>query len=112
MTRSKIIEQIEEQKIGPIEGKESCCLICYTNEITRQGQPVTDLSTVELECSHRFCSECTVESLRVKIESAEIDKLKCFDYECGQVISISKVKTILMERNLDELFQKLERFKK
>ena len=81
-TRSKIISKIEENKAAE-EDEESYCTICYTNEIQIPGKPITDLLTVEFECSHRFCSECTIEQLKSNIEKAEIDKLKCFDYECG-----------------------------
>lgn len=81
-TRSKIISKIEEDKAAE-EDEESYCEICYTNVIQKPGTPITDLQTVEFECSHRFCSECTIEQLKGCIEKAEIDKLKCFDYECG-----------------------------
>ena len=32
-----------------------------------------DLNTVEFECSHRFCSECTIEQFKTNIEKAEVD---------------------------------------
>ena len=65
------------------------CPICYNNEIVSPSAAISlksenHLGTVEFECKHRFCSECTIEQFKVLIEKAEIMKLKCFDYECKQ----------------------------
>ena len=59
-TRAKIIQsQVEavEQEDAP------WCEICYSVELVPEGKPIPDgeLGTVEFECKHRFCSECTVE---------------------------------------------------
>lgn len=70
-----------------------------------------ELGTIELECGHRFCGECTIEQMKGTIEAAQISKLKCFDYECGQAISAAKIQSILTERSMADLFEKFERFK-
>ena len=42
------------------------CPICYTNEIVPEGKELstTETDTIELECKHRFCSECSLEMLK------------------------------------------------
>ena len=41
------------------------CTICYYNELIKMSQPVPegDTGTIELDCKHRFCGECTLASL-------------------------------------------------
>ena len=94
--------------------EEDCCTICYVNPITKEGDPVPkgDLATVELECKHRFCSECTLEQLKSHIELAKIDKLVCFDFECKKPISAGKMKEILKnDHKMEDLYAKYERFR-
>ena len=94
------------------EGEENYCSICYTNVIEADGKPVKsdDKITIEFECKHRFCSECVIETLKNNINNAEINKLNCFDYSCGQLISDEKLKEILTEHNLVDLYEKKKRF--
>ena len=66
--------------------------------------------TVEFECKHRFCCECVVETLKQKINNAELDKLNCFDFNCGQPISDTKLKDILISNKLRDLYDKKKRF--
>ena len=88
------------------------CDICYTNEITKPGDPVseTDTSTVELVCEHRFCSECVVADMKHHIENAEMDKIKCLSFDCQKAMSKAKVESILKAQGEDALFNKYERF--
>ena len=134
--REKIIKQVEEQKHQAAAGRilghkmpgnadapenmtdsevveeENYCLICYTNVIAAEGKPIKsdDKITIEFECKHRFCSECVIEVLISHIHNAEISKLKCFDYNCGQAISDEKLKEILIANNVGHLFEKKKRF--
>ena len=71
-----------------------------------------DSGTVEFDCKHRFCSECTIEQFKGLIEKAEIKKLKCFDYECTQPeIPEAKIEAILNARDMGELCEKYKRFR-
>ena len=102
-TRETIVKQFEEETKRQKSEKSvdssidlettDYCSICYYNVIVNQGNPIPDHDkmTVEFDCGHRFCSECAVEQLRGNIERAELDKIKCFDYECGQDISLEKI---------------------
>ena len=67
-----------------VEEDITYCPICYTNEIVPDAKPLTakDKLTVEFDCKHRFCSECTIQMLKLQIERADVDKIKCFDSEC------------------------------
>ena len=35
------------------------CTICYTNTIQPGTQRITDTTTMEFTCGHRFCFECS-----------------------------------------------------
>ena len=48
----------------------------------------------------------------MSIEQAKVDKLKCFQYECDVEIPSEKIKEILTTRDMKELYEKYERFKK
>ena len=89
------------------------CEICYTNEIVAADYEVEaeDLETIEFECEHRYCSECTIEQLKGQIEKADIDKITCLNYECRQLVSTAKLTKILTDRGLEKLLEKYDRFK-
>jgi len=58
---------IIQAKMAKEEDKDATyCPICYTNEITADGEPIDpkDLGTIEFDCGHRFCDECTTEQLK------------------------------------------------
>ena len=40
------------------------CSICYTNDIQSGTGSITDKMTVEFDCKHRFCVECSREMLK------------------------------------------------
>ena len=87
------------------------CTICYTNEIKTDGDQAT--STIMFECGHAFCTQCTLSQLSQLIGSAELDKIKCFEFDCPKAnISESKLKDILTHQ-LEEkdLWAKFERFR-
>ena len=77
-----------------------------------ENKPVKsdDKMTLEFECKHRFCTECVIEALTTFINSAEIDKLNCFDYNCGRQISDKKLREIFIAHNRTDLYDKKKRF--
>ena len=93
------------------EVEPTWCTICYGIEIAAEGEPITS-KTIELECGHRFCDECTVEALQGYIETADLKMLKCFDSECGRALSESKIRDILTSNGQSELYEKYLRFLK
>ena len=64
------------------------------------------------ECGHMFCSDCTLGQLRQLINNAEVDKVKCLEFDCANpVISAEKLKAILSKLEMDgDLWAKYERF--
>ena len=65
-TRAKIQSDLERQGSSMIlsdKGDAPWCEICYSAELVPANKPVPkgELGTVEFECKHRFCSECTLE---------------------------------------------------
>ena len=46
------------------------------------------------------------------INKGEVDKLKCFDYDCTKEISDANLRQILTQLDADYLMDKYERFKK
>ena len=102
----------ENMTDSEVAEEENYCSICYTNVIAAEGKPIKsdDKITIEFECKHRFCSECVIETLKNHINNAEISKLNCFEYNCGQAISDEKLKEILTANNLVDLYEKKKRF--
>ena len=98
---------------APAEVEVTYCSICYIFPIVEEGKPIPegDKGTVEFECGHRFCEECTIEQLKQYIERAEISKIKCFEHECQKPISDERIKEILSVREMGDLVSKYDRFK-
>ena len=111
-TRAKIAEDMARQQ-SAVDEEVPLCEICYTNEIVAVGRliPADELGTVEFECEHHFCSECSLEQLKQHIERAAIDKLVCFHFECKKAISDEKIREILLKRNRADLVEKFAKFK-
>ena len=103
---------MKEQSKQPEETQHlTYCPICYTNAI--DSILISERSTVRFEqCSHAFCCECTLEQLKMWINNGEIDKLKCFDHDCGTEISDDNLRQILIQLDAEYLMVKYERFKK
>ena len=59
-----------------------------------------------------FCGECTVAQLKSIIENAELDKLKCLNFDCDHEISMERIEKILVSSKEEALYEKLVRFKK
>ena len=54
----------EDETVAEGDMLVEACTICYTNEIQIGSRPITDEMTVEFDCKHRFCLECSREMLR------------------------------------------------
>ena len=93
-----------------IEAEQDYCEICYVNTISAHG-PIkdSDTMTVELDCKHRFCHECTLSQLKQLIESAQVQNIACLDYSCKKEIGQDSIKKIC--GNEIALYAKYERFK-
>ena len=88
--------------------EEEYCPICYTNVIN--GFNSEEAVTFD-ECGHKFCRECCLEQFKQLIEKAEIDKVRCLDYECLRPVSEKQLEQILTVCDKLELMEKYRRFK-
>ena len=86
---------MKEQSEWPEETQHhTYCPICYTN--VKDSIFVSERSTVKFEqCGHTYCSGCTLEQLKMWISKGDVDKLKCFDYDCTNEISDDNLRQIL-----------------
>ena len=87
MQSMKIAEQLIKAREESKEDEKNYCTICYSNEI----DPEDSETTITFECGHAFCSECTLGQLRILIEKADLEKIRCFEHECANT-SISEKK--------------------
>ena len=61
---------------------------------------------------HAFCSECTLGQFKNLIDTAELEKIKCFAFDCeNSTIEEEKLKLILANLEEEELWAKYERFR-
>ena len=80
--------------MGEQEDNTTYCPICYYNEIVPESRACTaedSAGTIEFDCKHRFCKDCTIEMLKQQIERADVDKIKCFDSECLKPIEKTRL---------------------
>jgi len=101
ITAKKLEQQMIEEQLEDVE----YCPICYTNEV-QEGT-----TAVNFECGHTFCLECTLEQLRQLISRAEVEKVKCFDYECLAAISDTKLQEIFSANDMADLMDRFKHFK-
>ena len=86
------------------------CSICYTNDIQSGTGSITDKMTVEFDCKHRFCIECSREMLKQQIKNNALDKIVCFTHKCGRKISANKLEQIFKDTE-PEVLEKFEVFR-
>ena len=72
-------EKYEEESIKQIYEK---CLICE-EKLTND-----ELKNNIVECFHGFCNDCYYEYFKEKINNNEIEKIKCPQKDCNQIIYI------------------------
>jgi hypothetical protein len=63
------------------------CSVCM------EEVPVVEFQ--QSSCQHSYCSSCLRENYRVKINDADIGKLKCIDPKCNRVVEESEVFLLL-----------------
>ena len=96
-----------------VDGKEpTYCDICYTNEIVAPGSkvPETSKSTIEFSCKHRFCQDCSRESIKELIKKGEFGQIKCLQFKCETMILQKELETLFGERDT-EVYDKFKKFR-
>ena len=80
------------------------CDVCYES-ISKEEE---DLN--EIPCGHLFCNHCWFNYLKSLITEAKVEKIKCMDHECNDIIPEKFILQHLSENN--DLIEKYYKFKK
>ena len=80
------------------------CEVCY-EEIYKADR---DLN--KIPCGHLFCTNCWFNYLKTSISEAKVDKIKCMDHGCNQIISEEFILNHIKDNN--NLVEKYKKFKK
>ena len=80
------------------------CEVCF-EELNEEDK---DLNTIP--CGHLFCTHCWFNYLKTLIVEAKVDKIKCMDHECKEVISEDFILKHISEN--ENLVNKYHKFKK
>ena len=92
-------DSIENKKLISNE-----CNVCF-DEVEEEEKKFN-----ALPCGHVCCTQCWVNYLKTLITEAKIEKIKCVDHQCGEIIS---EEFILKHINEDQkLVEKYQKFKK
>ena len=80
------------------------CEVCY-EEINKDDKKLN-----VIPCGHLFCTHCWFNYLRTLITEAKVEKIKCMDHECHEILS---EEFIVMHISEDKsLMEKYIKFKK
>ena len=80
------------------------CEVCY-DEISQEDQKLN-----KMPCGHLFCTHCWFNYLKTSILEAKVDKLKCMEHGCNEIVSEDFIMRHISENN--ELIEKYNKFKK
>ena len=80
------------------------CKICFENI------SLEDKENNKIKCGHLFCTNCWFNYLKYLILEAKVDKIKCMNHECNEIISEEFILKHISEN--DDLVQKYKKFKK
>ena len=100
----QIIDELKINKIDEIDNDNFSydeCQVCY-EEINKEEK---DLNTIP--CGYLFCTHCWQNYLRTLITEAKVEKIKCMDHGCKDIISEEFIlKHISENENLIEKYKK------
>ena len=94
----------EDNKKNIEDGDFAECKVCY-DEISQEDK---DLN--RLKCGHLFCTHCWFNYLKTSISEAKVDKIKCMDHGCNEIVSEEFIFNHI--KNNDNLIEKYKKFKK
>ena len=80
------------------------CEVCY-EELNKEEK---DLNSIP--CGHLFCTHCWFNYLKTAITEAKVEKLKCMEHGCNEIISEEFILKHISED--DTLVEKYKKFKK
>ena len=65
-----------------------CCQVCYELQDSEQFFFLK-------ECGHEYCKSCVNMHLQKLIDTCEVSKLKCLNYECRATFSEEEIRQVL-----------------
>ena len=80
------------------------CEVCF-EEINKEDKKLN-----EMPCAHLFCTHCWFNYLKTLITEAKVEKIKCMDHECKEIVSEDFILKHISDNN--NLVEKYYRFKK
>ena len=80
------------------------CKVCY-EELNKEEK---DLNLIP--CGHLFCIHCWFNYLKTSITEAKVEKIKCMEHECNEIVSEDFILKHIEEN--DDLIAKYKKFKK
>ena len=80
------------------------CQVCY-EEINKEEKNFN-----KIPCGHLFCTHCWQNYLRTLITEAKVEKIKCMQHECKDIISSEFILKHIFEN--ENLIEKYNKFKK
>ena len=93
---------IEKDNDNENNNDELECEVCY--EIISSE----DKEFNKINCGHLFCVHCWFNYLKTLIMEGKVDKIKCMDHECNEIISKEFILKHICEHNI--LIDKYNRF--
>jgi E3 ubiquitin-protein ligase RNF19A len=64
-----------------------------------------------LECSHRFCSGCILEMIKVEIDGLTFTRISCPQINCRRIISEKFITSFLEKESLEDLINKYQKLR-
>ena len=80
------------------------CQVCF-EELSKE-----DIEYNKIKCEHIFCTNCWFNYLKTLILEAKVDKIKCMDVSCKEIMSEEFILKHISKN--DDLIAKYDKFKK
>ena len=97
----------EDKKTDKIDDDKNLyneCQVCY-EELNNEEKNLNSIP-----CGHLFCTHCWFNYLKTLISDAKVEKIKCMEHECNEIISEEFIFKHISENEI--LVDKYKKFKK
>ena len=98
------------QEISNINTKINNEIVLEESKICFGNISYEDKENNKIKCGHLFCTNYLFNYLKYFIIEAKVDKIKCMNHECNEIISEEFILKHISEN--DDLIQKYKKFKK
>ena len=84
-------------------GNDFICNICGEHFIKNNKNVIKNL-----KCGDEYCNHCWFSYLRTKIDEGYVDKIKCMNYNCKEILNDKFIRNIIRDNKI--LYDKYEKF--